>query len=199
MGLLRNRNVLAVLIPPALVVLVVAAFLFQPWRLFTSSTLDEPLPGAVPAASSPGPSAETGTSMKSDPGTTLPSALPSAPPSTGAPGTGTIISTGAFQSQEHPTSGTASLVKLPDGTLLVRLENLASSDGPDIKIWLSELEAGGDWFKYRAGRYLDLGPIKATHGNHNYVVPAGSDVSGLDTVVLWCDRFSVAFGSAALA
>ena len=89
-------------------------------------------------------------------------------------------------------------MKLPDGTLLVRLENLASSDGPDIKIWLSELEAGGDWFKYRAGRYLDLGPIKATHGNHNYVVPAGSDVSGLDTVVLWCDRFSVAFGSAAL-
>jgi hypothetical protein len=93
----------------------------------------------------------------------------------------------------------ASLIRLADGTQLVRLENLASSDGPDVKIWLSELDAGGDWFKYRGGKYLDLGPIKATHGTHNYVVPAGADLSGLDTVVLWCDRFSVAFGSAALA
>lgn len=90
-------------------------------------------------------------------------------------------------------------MQLPDGSHVVRLENLASSDGPDVKVWLSDREAGGDWFKYRAGRFLDLGPIKATHGNQNYAVPPGTDLSGLDTVVLWCDRFSVAFGSAALA
>jgi hypothetical protein len=105
---------------------------------------------------------------------------------------------GAFQSQEHPTSGTAALLTLPDGSQVVRLENLASSDGPDVKIWLSDQTAGGDWFKYRSGRYLDLGPIKATHGNQNYAVPPGTDLRGLGTVVLWCDRFSVAFGSAAL-
>lgn len=81
---------------------------------------------------------------------------------------------------------------------MVRLENLASSDGPDVKVWLSDLDAGGDWFKYRSGKYLDLGLIKATHGNQNYTIPAGADLQGLRTVVLWCDRFSVAFGSAAL-
>jgi hypothetical protein len=91
------------------------------------------------------------------------------------------------------------LVKLPDGSHLLRLEDLASSDGPDVKVWLSSLEAGGDWFKYRSGRYVDLGAIKATHGNHNYVLPPGTDIAGLTSVVLWCDRFGVAFGSAPLA
>lgn len=110
-----------------------------------------------------------------------------------------MVSSGTFESQEHATSGTALVLELPDGGHLLRLENLASSDGPDVKVWLSSLEAGGDWFKYRSGRYVDLGAVKATHGNHNYVIPAGTDLSGLTSVVLWCDRFSVAFGSAPLA
>jgi hypothetical protein len=88
------------------------------------------------------------------------------------------LGSGAFQSQEHTTSGSAALLQLPNGTRLLRLENLASSDGPDVKIWLSDLEAGGDWFKYRSGRYVDLGPIQATHGNHNYAVPAGWSWAG---------------------
>jgi hypothetical protein len=201
MEILRRRNVLAVLVLLGLVVLVVGAYLFQPWRLFTSSTVDEPLPGAVATASPSATPPSTGqpTDAGSGPPMAGPGTQSPSTPAPGAAGAGTVIATGAFQSQEHPTSGTASLVKLPDGSLLIRLENLASSDGPDVKIWLSELDAGGDWFKYRAGRYLDLGLIKATHGNHNYLIPAGSDISGLDTVVLWCDRFSVAFGSAALA
>ena len=164
---------------------IVGAALFQPWRLFTSSTVDEALPGATPTPS--------GTlaiqRIPEDPGTALPTVVPVPP---------TVIARGTFVSQEHTTSGTASLVKLPDGGLVLRLENLASSDGPDVKVWLSNQEAGGDWFKYRSGKWLDLGAVKATHGNQNYAIPAGADISGLDTVVLWCDRFSVAFGSAGL-
>ena len=173
-----------------LIVLAVGAYLFQPWRLFTSSSVDEALPGpASQIAVAPSPASPTATAG----GQALPTATPTPP----APTT-SVVATGAFQSQEHPTSGTAALLTLPDGSQVIRLENLASSDGPDVKIWLSDQAAGGDWFKYRSGRYLDLGPIKATHGNQNYVVPAGSDLQGLRTVVLWCDRFSVAFGSAAL-
>ncbi|WP_309108530.1 DM13 domain-containing protein [Arthrobacter sp.] len=197
MEFLKRRNVLAMLIPCAVAVLLIGAYLFQPWRLFTSSTLNEALPEAVSASSSPSNTTAVSPSSPTESIQPTPSAATAgAPVSEAAP---IVVAKGDFQSQEHPTSGTASLLKLADGTQLVRLENLASSDGPDIKIWLSELDAGGDWFKYRGGKYLDLGPIKATHGSHNYVIPAGADLSGLDTVVLWCDRFSVAFGSAALA
>ncbi|WP_104175351.1 DM13 domain-containing protein [Arthrobacter sp. Y81] len=188
----RRRTLLALASAAFLVSLVAGMGLFQPWRLFTSSSIDEPLtPG--PAATSPAGS----TPAASTPAVSTPAA--STPPAATAAALPNVLATGPFQSQEHPTSGSASLVQLPDGSHVVRLENLASSDGPDVKVWLSDREAGGDWFKYRSGRFLDLGPVKATHGNQNYAVPPGTDLSGLDTVVLWCDRFSVAFGSAALA
>ncbi|MFK0005831.1 DM13 domain-containing protein [Paenarthrobacter sp. NPDC090520] len=182
-SLVRAHKTATVLAGAAVAVaIVVGAALFQPWRLFTSSSLDEALPAApVAASSSP---------------VTLASAVPTGTPTPSGP---MIVSSGTFQSQEHETTGAARLLKLPDGSHVLRLENLASSDGPDVKVWLSSLEAGGDWFKYRSGRYVDLGPVKATHGNHNYDIPAGTDVAGLTSVVLWCDRFSVAFGSAPLA
>ncbi|WP_120519578.1 DM13 domain-containing protein [Arthrobacter celericrescens] len=185
--LLRHKALTVTAAVVLLALFVAGAALFQPWRLFTSSTIDEALPGVGQTATPTGTLAVE--PVPADPGTGAPTLVP-------APAV--VIAKGAFLSQEHPTSGTASLVKLPDGGLVLRLENLASSDGPDVKVWLSNQEAGGDWFKYRSGKWLDLGPVKATHGNQNYPVPAGADISGLTTVVLWCDRFSVAFGSAAL-
>lgn len=186
---------LTVLLAVALSVLIAGAALFQPWRLFTSSSVDEPLPLSSSAA---GPSHAAG--FPAPPGTASPA--PAGPPSAVTPEPADtaprVLAAGEFQSQEHTTSGTASLVALPDGSRVVRLENLAGSDGPDVRVWLSGLGAGGDWFKYRSGPHLDLGPLRATHGNQNYIVPPGADLTGLGTVVLWCDRFSVAFGSAAL-
>ncbi|MDR6687189.1 hypothetical protein J2Y41_002752 [Arthrobacter sp. 1088] len=204
--MIRGHRVLATVVGVAVVVLVVVgAALFQPWRLFTSSSVNEALPWNPPSSTSASPNnAPTSDAPTSD-------ALTSDAQGSGSPAPNTSASTpavktepvvlgfGNFQSQEHQTSGTAQLLELPDGSRVLRLENLASSDGPDVKVWLSSLEAGGDWYKYRSGRYVDLGPIKATHGNQNYVIPSGVDVSGLSSVVLWCDRFSVAFGSAQLA
>ncbi|MET4539875.1 hypothetical protein ABIE37_001649 [Arthrobacter bambusae] len=170
---------------------VVGAALFQPWRLFTSSSVNEALPALG-----------TSTGQPSSGGTAGPPYSQAAPsqaaPSQAPPSGPAVVGGGTFQSQEHETTGTAQLLMLPDGSHVLRLENLASSDGPDVKVWLSSQEAGGDWFKYRSGRYVDLGAIKATHGNQNYVVSAGTDIAGLTSVVLWCDRFSVAFGSAPL-
>lgn len=177
-----------------LAAVVIGAALFQPWRLFTSSSLNEAFPVARYSAT-PSPEAKS-------PEGGLPevreAAVDTLPPAAPTPDGPVVVASGAFLSQEHATTGAARLLKLADGSHLLRLENLASSDGPDVKVWLSSLEAGGDWFKYRSGRYVDLGAVKATHGNHNYVIPAGTDVAGLTSVVLWCDRFSVAFGSAPL-
>lgn len=187
-----HRITTAVICVVLLAAVAVGAALFQPWRLFTSSMVDEALPG-VAAAASTAPAGATPSGMAAS------APAPSTPaPSGPAPAVPVVLSRGTFQSQEHDTSGTASLLRLSDGNHVLRLENLASSDGPDVKVWLSSLEAGGDWFKYRSGSYVDLGPIKATHGNQNYAVPPGTDLTGLATVVLWCDRFSVAFGSASL-
>ena len=49
---------------------------------------------------------------------------------------------------------------------------------------------------YDDGRYIRLGELKATHGEQNYAVPADADLSDMASVVIWCDRFNVAFGTA---
>lgn len=168
--------------------LVVGLVLFEPWRAFTSSYLDESAPVAVTSeVSSPAPTAPTApTNTTSTPTTT-------------APPQPVVLAEGTFVSQEHDTSGAARVLTLPDGSRILRLEGFHTSDGPDVHVWLSEATAGGEWGKFDDGRYVPLGEIKATDGNHNYVIPSDADLAGLRSVVIWCDRFNVAFGSAPLA
>lgn len=165
--------------------MIVGLALFEPWRLFTSSHLDEPVPVA---ASVPAPTTTTDSAAS-------PSPSPSPPPPPPGPVT---LAEGAFVSQEHPTTGTAQVLRLADGSRILRLEGFSTSDGPDLHVWLSDAEAGGDWHKYDDGRYVALGEMKATDGNHNYVIPPEADLTGLRSAVIWCDRFNVSFGSATL-
>jgi hypothetical protein len=44
----------------------------------------------------------------------------------------------------------------------------------------------------------DLGDLKGNIGNQEYLIPADVDVSGFDTALVWCRRFSVGFGEAPL-
>ncbi|MFC4854775.1 DM13 domain-containing protein [Actinophytocola glycyrrhizae] len=168
-----RRLLIWVGVPVALIGLGVGLALFEPWRAFTSSNLDEPVP--VAAAQS----------------TTATGTAPAPRPA--------VLAEGEFVSQEHDTSGTARVLELPDGSRVLRLEGFSTSDGPDVHVWLSDATAGGEWGSYDDGRFVALGEIKATDGNHNYLIPADADLAGLRSAVIWCDRFNVAFGSAALA
>jgi hypothetical protein len=164
----------------ALVVLLVGLWAFEPWRVWTSSEVDEPLPSvAVADESKPVPG---------EPGPTTP-----VEPQL------VELASGTFEDAEHGTSGTARVIELSDGRRFVRFEDLASSDGPDLHVWVTDRPSGGDWGSYDDGRYLELGELKATHGNQNYEIPDGADLGGLRSVVIWCDRFNVAFGTAPVA
>jgi hypothetical protein len=109
------------------------------------------------------------------------------------------LAAGEFEDAEHDTSGRVEVLQLADGRRFVRFENLASSDGPDLHVWITDRESGGDWNSYDDGRHLELGELKATHGNQNYEIPASAKLAGLRSVVIWCDRFNVAFGTAAVS
>ncbi|GAB1511892.1 DM13 domain-containing protein [Actinophytocola sp. KF-1] len=165
-----RRLLIWVGVPVALIGLGVGLALFEPWRAFTSSHLDEPVPVAAPVSTD-----------------------------TTSPPRPEVLAEGTFVSQEHDTSGTARVLALPDGSRVLRLAGFSTSDGPDVHVWLSDATAGGDWHSYDDGRYVPLGEIKATDGNHNYAIPADADLAGLRSAVIWCDRFNVAFGSAPLA
>lgn len=174
----------------ALVAAIVGAVLFEPWRLFTDSTVDEPAPTSAVAEDS------TGVDPPADgPSSDEPSSdAPSSP--TAAPREDQVLAEGEFEDAEHPTDGAVRVLQLADGRRFVRLEGLATSDGPDLHVWLTDQRSGGDWGSYDDGRYLRLGELKANNGNQNYAIPAKADLEGLTSVVIWCDRFNVAFGTA---
>ena len=205
----RKKLVLAGILAIVVVVVAVALAVFEPWRLFTRSTIDEAPPTAVStievgnpsapasAAGSAARSAQTGS-----PNVGLPAASGSA--AVGEPGPTPpvrpmALASGAFVDGEHATSGTASILQLPDGSRYVRLENFSTSDGPELQVWLTDKAAGGsDWGKYDDGVHLSLGELKATDGNQNYPIPADANLNGFTSVVIWCDRFDVAFATAAV-
>ena len=152
------------------------ALAFEPWTAWTNSTVDE----AIPSATAPVAASTT---------VPTPSATPDAP---------VELARGTFVSQEHGTSGTARILEGLDGSRSLRLEGFATSNGPDLHVWLSDRSAGGDWFKYDEGASIQLGELKANRGSHNYAIPADAELTDVESVVIWCKRFRVAFGSAPL-
>lgn len=208
-----RRNRLKIVVAVVAVVVVVAGIIglavFQPWKLFTRNTVNESFPVAASAPAVP-PSVEATTAAQpTTEGTTEstaePAAGPAAAPTTaqtsGEPAPPAVepvaLASGTFVDGEHPTTGTATIFQLPDGSRVLRLENFSTSDGPVVHVALTDQTAGGDdWGKYDDGRYVGLGDLKGTDGNQNYEIPADVDLSGLTSVVIWCDRFNVAFGTA---
>jgi hypothetical protein len=152
-----------VLVWCAVVVSVGVAFglyWFQPWKLFTSHTVDQ----AVPA--------------------------------------GVLVASGQLVTHEHETSGTAELLRLSTGEHRLVLRGLSTSDGPDLRVWLTDqhvIEGRDGWGVFDDGKWLELGRLKGTHGTQVYDIPAGSDVAQFKSVTIWCERFAVSFGAAPLA
>ncbi|MFE7797260.1 DM13 domain-containing protein [Nocardia sp. NPDC057440] len=145
--------------------------LFEPWRLFTDTAVNEAAPSV--AAASPGAIAPRPRTLAS----------------------GTLIS------HEHSTSGTVQLLQLPDGSRVLRLADLDTSDGPDLHVWLTDapvLEGRDGWGVFDDGEHVDLGSLKGNKGSQNYSVPADADLTTLTSVSIWCDRFNVSFGAARL-
>ncbi len=202
--------------------LAVGLSLFQPWRVFTNRTVVEALPSVAAAPTSAAltptapttpaptptstPTAASAAQLQPSPqGEPAPQIQPTpqgepAPPPTAAPAVITLA-TGSLISHEHDTTGTVSLLQLPDGTRIVRLAGLETSDGPDLRIWLTDapvIEGRDGWFVFDDGRSVDLGSLKANRGDQNYEIPADADIDGLTSLSIWCQRFSVSFGAAEL-
>ncbi|MFC6237876.1 DM13 domain-containing protein [Longivirga aurantiaca] len=184
----------AVVLPVAAALLAVAGValvVFQPWKLFVDDVVDEALPTAVATAPA-SPAAPT-------PSESAPQASPS--PSATVPAGPIETARGTFVTHEHATTGSVRLLTLADGTQVLRIEDLDTSNGPDLRVWLSDqpvLDGPDGWFVFDDGDYLELGRLKGNVGDQNYVVPPGTDLDSLTSVSIWCARFAVSFGAAAL-
>jgi Electron transfer DM13 len=155
-----------------------AAYWFAPWKLFTDRTVDEALSSPVPLAATP-------------------AGVASSAPTTGP----FVLKQGTFVAHEHATTGTVRIIQLPDGTSSLEIAGLSTSDGPDLRVWLTDQPVRAEtsnWRVFDDGLHLELGKLKGNRGNQVYPIPASADLGAYRSVTIWCIRFSVSFGAASL-
>ena len=90
----------------------------------------------------------------------------------------------------HNALGQVKVLELNDSTNFLRLEDFKATNGPDLYVYLSTDKSASD--------FVNLGRLKGNVGNQNYEIPEGTDLSKYPTVLIWCQAFSVLFGSAEL-
>jgi hypothetical protein len=150
-----------------------AMLLLQPWSASSNTTVDEDLPEST-TSSAPGG--------------------PSAPPTQAK---NVVLGDGQFESLDQETSGNAALIRVTDGSTVLRLSDFSTASGPDVMVWLSE-EPVSRADRPSEGRYITLGELKGNQGNQNYNLPAADGDREWLSVIIWSDRSSVAFGAARL-
>ncbi|HEX6029213.1 MAG TPA: DM13 domain-containing protein [Nitrososphaeraceae archaeon] len=108
--------------------------------------------------------------------------------------TASMLRTGSFVGVGdgiHNAEGEAKIIPFQDRDKnILRLENLRVTNGPDLYVYLATDKTTSD--------FVNVGKLKANNGNQNYDIPAGTDLTKYDTVLIWCRPVSVLFGSAEL-
>ncbi len=162
----------------AAVLPVIAALAWTVLPAFRNTTVNEPLAAEVTTVQ-PTPT----------PTETSPAASATPMPTSEA----LIVGTAPLRGIGHRATGTARLIRLPNGSYLVRLEKLSVEAGPDFLVYLVP---GAGREKPNGG--TQLARLKANRGNQSYPVPAGTTVRGPQSVLIWCRAFAVPVASATL-
>jgi Electron transfer DM13 len=108
------------------------------------------------------------------------------------------LESGRFHSILHPTEGTATIYQMGDGIRVLRLTSFSTSNGPDVHVYMVAADDAKDAATVEKAGFVDLGVIKGNIGDQNYLLGSDLDLTKYRAVSIWCKRFSVNFGAAAL-
>jgi hypothetical protein len=180
------RRAVAVLVPLLLIGLPLGWYLGSP--LFISRTLDE-APPIIAGPDRPTP----GATQSSPGGSGRPASSPSPVDAATRPPLLTLSGEFTGADEFHFGRGRALLIETAPGSYTVRLEEFEVRNGPDLFVYLSPSPDG-----YADGA-IELALLKADRGNQNYVVPEGTSIAGVRSVVIWCRQFAVLFATAPLS
>jgi hypothetical protein len=116
--------------------------------------------------------------------------------------TDTRVEEGSFISHEHSTTGSLKILEYVDGSRILRIEDLETSNGPKLEVWLTDapvINGLDGWSVFDDGKYINLGALKGNIGDQNYSIPSSVNLEEFTSISIWCERFSVSFGAAALS
>ena len=79
---------------------------------------------------------------------------------------------------------------LKSGKYILALESFKTSNGPDLKVYLSQAET--------PELFISLGDLQSTNGNQLYEVPGSLDFDQYKYALIHCEKYNHLFGSASL-
>ena len=111
-----------------------------------------------------------------------------------------VLATGAFAGADrvHQASGEVTLLRQPDGRVVLQFAQFEVTNGPDLKVWMISHAAPQNGGDVKASEQLRLSPLKGNIGDQVYMLPEGTDLAAFKSVVIYCQQFGVLFGSAQL-
>jgi Electron transfer DM13 len=86
-------------------------------------------------------------------------------------------------------SGMATVYR-QDGNLVLALENMNVSNGPQLHVYLSK--------EVQPVNFIDLGPLQSTLGNQLYKITGSPDFTQYRYALIHCKKYNHLFGSAKL-
>ena len=183
----------------AIAVVIVGWWLISP--LFITKAVDEEFPltaNAVIPAGMDRAEAEMVMSTMAGMGEKVDESMPEMPAAQGSP---VRLKGGAFRDGDrfHKGSGQALIYDLPDGSRVLRFENLEVTNGPDLRVILATVADPDSSEDVHAAGYIELDKLKGNVGNQNYPIPADADVDSFRSVVIYCKPFRVVFAVANLS
>jgi len=87
-------------------------------------------------------------------------------------------------------TGRAHISKDSSGTLKLKLENLVSSNGPDLRVYLSK--------EIQPVNFINLGNLKSVSGNQVYDISGTPDFMEYKYALIHCQAYNHLFGFALL-
>jgi len=98
--------------------------------------------------------------------------------------------TGKFYNGPYGSVSGEAKVILTGTMYELKLMNFSSSNGPDLRVYLSK--------EMSPGNYIDLGPLKATGGNQLYPINGPVNFAEYRYALIHCRQFNHLFGWALL-
>ena len=108
------------------------------------------------------------------------------------------VSSGEFHAVDHAGTGTATVYRQPDGSHVLRLEDLNVEDGPDLYVYAIAAPDATDTASAQEAGFVNAGRLKGNVGDQTYELPPDFDPDTHQSVSIWCQSFSSNFATAPL-
>ncbi|HKO79846.1 MAG TPA: DM13 domain-containing protein [Chitinophagaceae bacterium] len=97
---------------------------------------------------------------------------------------------GTFINGPYGSVSGMATVYTKDGSLVLALENMMISNGPQLHVYLSK--------EVQPVNFIDLGALQSTRGNQLYTITGNPDFSQYKYALIHCKKYNHLFGSANL-